>query len=335
MKLSATKAVAGAAPEFLAAAKPALRAVPGASAEPAAAAAVRAVLALPDQELDYARAKVALDRIVDPAIDADATLAELDRLADNAWRLAGHSPTESAKLAAVRTVIYESGPWNDHRPFAYDHSDPLGHHIPNKLLHNYLATRRGQCVSMPILFLILADRLELDVALAEAPEHIFVRYTDRAGRVFNLEATSGAHPARTEWFRKCLPMSDRAVESGLYMRTLSRREGVALMATTAAEYLSSEGRHEELIAVCVLILEHHPRAGVVMVVQGSAYGALLQREFEQKYPIMYLIPAHLRARYLLLRERNNSLIEAAEALGWEPGEYYKHPIVLERRNPCS
>jgi hypothetical protein len=71
---------------------------------------------------------------------------------------------------------------------------------------------------MPILFLIIADRL--DVALVCAPNHIFVRYAAPDGHVFNLETTSGAHPARLDWFRQEMPMSDRALSSGLYMRSI-------------------------------------------------------------------------------------------------------------------
>ncbi|HEX8258481.1 MAG TPA: hypothetical protein VF589_12695 [Allosphingosinicella sp.] len=289
------------------------------SADPAAA--VHAILSVPDDELDYACAKLALDRIVDPSIDVQATMVELHRMAGIARELAGPSATDGAKLAALRKLIYESGPWNDHRPFGYDHSDPHGQHLPRKLLHNYLAGRLGQCVSMPILFLILADWMGLRVALASAPEHIFVRYTDGLGRTINLETTSGAHPARDVWYRHCFLVNDRAIESGLYMRTLSRREGAALMATTVAEHLRAQGRYEEVIAVCETILEHDRRAGAVMVMQGSAYGVLLHQEFERQYPLPFLIPEQLRARRLRLIERNNSLISAAEALGWSCGEF--------------
>ena len=280
-------------------------------------AAVRAVLSWPDEQLDYARAKLALDRIMDPSINEPAVLAELDRMTETARGFAGVGASDGAKLNALRKLIYQSGPWNQHRPFAYDHSDPQGRHLPNKLLHNYLANRLGQCVSMPILFLILADRLGLNVTLASAREHVFLHYTDPSGRTINLEATSGGFPARTEWFRHCFPMTDRSLESGLFMRTHTRRESVALMATTIAEHLRAEGRQEELIAVCGIILQHNPRDGWVLVVQGSAYGALLSREFEQKYPIPFLIPESLRSRRLVLIERNNSLLQAAEALGWD------------------
>ncbi|HLL58308.1 MAG TPA: hypothetical protein VK391_00255 [Allosphingosinicella sp.] len=115
---------------------------------------MKAVFAVPDDRIDYAQAKLALDKIVDPSLDVAATMAELDQMAEEARRLAGPSPTEGDLLAALRKLIYESGPWNGYRPFAYDHSDPYGDHISNKLLHAYLATRLGNCISMPVLFLI-------------------------------------------------------------------------------------------------------------------------------------------------------------------------------------
>lgn len=281
------------------------------------AAAVAAILSVSDRELDYLQAKLALDRIVDPAVDVAAALDELNRLESQAWRLAGQHPTDEAKLGALRTLLHEGGPWNDYRPFAYDHSDPLGQHIPNMLLHNYLATRLGQCVSMPSLYLVLAKRLGLNVALAAAPGHIFVRYTDPLGRTFNLETTSGAHPARTEWLRRNFPMNDRAVESGLYLRTLMAREGMALLANTVLAHLWRLRHHDEMIEVARTILQHSPRDGATMAALGASYGSMLRTEFEERYPIPFLIPECLRWRRLFLIERTHSLIAAAKALGWE------------------
>ena len=179
---------------------------------------------------------MAFDRIIDPSLAADAALREVGRLATRAAALAGHNATDAAKLAAARRVIYESGAWNGNRPFSYDYADPLGRNIRNKLLSTYLATRRGNCVSMPILMLLVGERMGLNLSLSTAPLHVFVRYTDPAGREMNLEATSGGHPARTAWYRQNQPMSDRSIESGLYMRTLTRREVVALMADVVMEF---------------------------------------------------------------------------------------------------
>lgn len=290
-----------------------------ASATPADA--VRELLASPDDRLDYARAKLAFDQVIDPSIDTARVAAELDRMARTASDMAGPGAAEGVKLGTLRTLIYESGSWNGGRPFGYDLADPYGLDTRNKLLATYLASRRGNCVSMPSLFLILADKMELPgTALAVAPLHFFIRYTNAAGRPFNLETTSGAHVTRDLWYREKMPMTDRAVESGLYLRALTRREAVASMAETIVEWLMQGRRFEEALSVCEVILIHHPHNAHIMVKQGTAYGRLLEVEFIEKYPTPDLIPPTLRARYHFLVEANRAAFEAAEALGWRENQ---------------
>jgi regulator of sirC expression with transglutaminase-like and TPR domain len=218
----------------------------------------------------------------------------------------------------LRRLIYEAGPWNDGRPFAYDQADPLGQSPRSRLLPVYLETRLGNCVSMPILFLILADRLGLDMALAAAPLHMFVRWRDESGGTLNLETTSGAHPARDAWFRHNMPMSDLALANGLYMRSLGRREGVTLMAHTLLESLMAKGRYGDVIEVADVILDHGPRDVYAMLKKATAGGYIIRTEFEARYRHPFLIPMPQRLRYLSLQRSNETLFAAAEALGWEP-----------------
>ncbi len=248
----------------------------------------------------------------------DATLVEIDRLARRANALAGTNGSRTARLAALRRVIYESGEWNGARPFAYDHADPLGLNIRNKLISTYLATRRGNCVSMPILFLIVGERMGLDLALSTAPLHILLRFTEESGREINLEATSGGHPARTLWYPRNLPMTDRAIESGLYMRTLTRREAVAHMASIVVDFLLGERRFQEAIEVAEVILQHYPRDGYTMVKLGTAYAELMRAEFLERFLTPAMIPSDLRDRYILFAQRNRRAFQTAESLGWEP-----------------
>jgi hypothetical protein len=123
---------------------------------------------------------------------------------------------------------------------------------------------------MPILFLILADRLGLDMALAEAPLHMFVRWRDESGGTLNLETTSGAHPARDAWFRHNMPMTDLALANGLYMRSLGRREGVTLMAHTLLESLMVQSRYGDVIEVADVILGHGRRDVYAMLKKATA-----------------------------------------------------------------
>jgi regulator of sirC expression with transglutaminase-like and TPR domain len=266
----------------------------------------------------FLQAKVAFDALIGSTLRLPDP--RLEKLADGVRQMAGPSPTDRYKLAAIRRAIYESGPWNDNRAFRYDQADPLGMNVENKLLSTYLRTRLGNCVSMPILFLILADRAGLNVGLSTAPLHVFVRYIDPAGEPFNVEATSGGHFARDEWYRQNTQMSDRAIASGLYMRSLSRVESVALMATTVVESLMDAGRNREAAEVCDVILQHSPRDGFIMVKKGTAIARMMQAEFIDSYPSPDAIPEPLRQRYRMLAAQNRSSFEAAEALGWEPAE---------------
>ncbi len=284
-------------------------------AEPVPAEVVRAFLSQREPRLDFLEAAVTFDRLIDRNSDGSATRILVARLEDAARQMAGPKPSDAYKLAAVRKVIHVSGLWNHNRPFTYDLADPLGEKVKSKMLSTYLRTRKGNCVSMPVLFLIVADRIGLKVRLAAAPLHLFVRYTDPAGADHNLEATSGGHEARTEWYRTNLPMSDRAVQSGIYMRTLSKRETIAAMATSVQDFLMAEGRYQEAAAVADAILAVSPRDAYAMVKKGSAMGGILQAEFHGKYPNPALIPPALRSRYAVLAAANDKAFRDAEALG--------------------
>lgn len=108
--------------------------------------------------LDLANTKLEIDRMIDPTINIAARVAELDGMVQVMRSAVRPDAPASETLDVIRNYIYDGGYWNDNAPFSYDHDDPLGLEIRNKLLSDYLDDRRGNCVSMPILFIILATR---------------------------------------------------------------------------------------------------------------------------------------------------------------------------------
>ena len=284
------------------------------------AEAVRSVLSRPDARLDYLDAATTFDRLAGDQSNATVTNAMITRLVNAARQMAGPNPTDGYKLAAIRRAIYEVGLWNYGRAFSYDQADPFGQILANRLLSTYIRTRQGNCISMPILFLIVADRMGLNVHLGMAPLHILVRYADPQGADHNLEPTSGGHEARDVWYRQNLPMTDRAIASGIYLRTLSRRESVAEMANIVLDSLLDQRRYQEAIDVADAILAVNPRETYTMVKKASAVAGLLQTEFIDRFPNPASIPASLRSRYRTLVQQNAQLFSAAEALGWQPSE---------------
>jgi regulator of sirC expression with transglutaminase-like and TPR domain len=246
------------------------------------------------------------------------------------------SPSSTAKLQALKRYIYEPGEWNSFQPYQYDLDDPLGNKLSNKLLPRYLESKKGNCVTMPLLFVILGQRLGIDVTAATAPLHILVKFKDETGTTYNLETTSGANPARDVWYREQMPMTDEAVANGVYLRPLTRKETVAIMVTTLAEHYFEQREFEKAITVSDLTLEYYPRDVEAMVRKGSAYYRLLAKYYLEKYRSPDEIPDRAKGHFAYLSHHNLQWFAKAEALGWrEPSkaddEEYLQKVSQERR----
>jgi hypothetical protein len=116
---------------------------------------------------------------------------------------------------------------------------------------------------------------------------------------------------------QCRISNVRAIATGIYLRSLSRREAIAHMATTVVEHLTGTGRYREALFVSEVVLRHSPRDVHAMAKLGHACAMLIETEFTTKYPAPSLIPLPLRGQYLALCARNRAAFEASEALGWE------------------
>ena len=283
---------------------------------------VRAIIEAPAETLDYASAKIMIDQLVDPSVDAAATLAEIDHMAGAVKEMIATIPaSEQAKsierLRALKAFIYRPGDWNDHRPFQYDLDDPYGDVFETRLLSGYLKSRKGNCISMPILFLALGERLDLDLSLSTAPLHLLVKYTDeQTGKTYNLEPTSGAGFTRDEHYIDQMPITAQAIDNGVFLKHLSRKESLAVMAGIVVEWLIDKKRYDEAIAVADVLIEAYPANGYMMAKKGTAYFHLLHDEFISRYETEGDIPADELVRAKHLSEQNNRAFSEAEALGW-------------------
>lgn len=279
---------------------------------------VKTILQQPESSMDLAVVKLTIDKMIDPSIDISANLKKIDSIVVQILAMAGRNPSSNAKLLALKRYLYEKGPWNGNEPYQYDFADPRGTKINNKLLSTYLVTRKGNCVSMPFLFVVLGQRLGLDVSASTAPEHYFVKYTDPdAGVTYNLETTSGANPTRDMWYRQEMPMTDEAIANGVYLQALTKRETAALMATILSENFAERREPEKAIAIADAVLPFYPMNIGLILGKGSAYSRLIKRDFVAKYPRPADIPAAEVPYFRFLSEQNRLWFAKAESLGWQ------------------
>lgn len=280
--------------------------------------AIRAILQTPEADIDLAKAKLAIDKMIDPSVDVDGTLSQLDAMAKSLKAMLPPNASKRLTLDALRYHVYTASPWNGNRPFQYDLDDPFGKNIKNKLLPTYLATRKGNCVSMPMMFIILGQKLGVDVTAATAPNHVFVKYRDDAGQLFNLETTSGAGFTRDVWMRQQYPsMTDESIASGIYMRALSKKETVVVMISTLLESYGERGQAQQRIDLARLVLEYDSKDVASILQQHSGYISLRNAIINRHTSPASMSEAE-QSRLAHIEGNARALFERAYALGWRP-----------------
>lgn len=279
---------------------------------------VRALFTRDMANLDFARVKIEVDHMIDPSIAIEAQLAQIEQMVVAINAMLPANADSWTKIKMIRRYIYQAGAWNGNRPFSYDHDDPYGLDVQNKLLSDYIQDRRGNCITMPFLFIILGQRLGLDVTPAMAPLHVFVKFTDDQGVTHNLETTSGAGRARDQHYRDLLPITDAAVANRVFLTPLNNDQSVAVIAAVIFEDLIQRERYHDAIAVADILLDHYPMFAYIMVKKGTAAYHLLRSEFHEKYPNAQDVPEDQRPYLTYLQRVNQGAFDKAESLGWRP-----------------
>ena len=131
-----------------------------------------------------------------------------------ASNIAAISPPESA-VAFIREIIYQR--W----AIAFDSAQDS---LPNLLPQCVLMRKRGACLGVSLLYLLLAQRLHLPLYGVVIPGHFFVRY-DRSGARINLEPNRGGFVYTDERYRMKYAVPAYAP---YYMRNLTNAEVMAV-----------------------------------------------------------------------------------------------------------
>lgn len=263
---------------------------------------VQALLNQPENRVDLADIKLAIDALIDPGTDVTALSAQLEAMATEVRSLFPPDAPNLVRFKVLRDYLYRPPPDSGRKPFLYNFEDDRNPRA--KLMSVYLATRRGNCISMPLLFVILAQKLHIPVTTATAPAHLYLMFRADNGRWFGVEATNGGGWTDEAWLRQTFPsLTQRAIDIGLYLQPLTLRETAAVMAESLLEQYEAHGTiaaDEARIQLGALIHQHYPMSVPAMGHSFDAYRALRRRVFEQKYAYPTDIPHRLVPQFLML-----------------------------------
>lgn len=117
----------------------------------------------------------------------------------------------------------------------------------------------GTCVSMPVLYTAVAQRLGYPVYLVSANAHLFCRW-DEPGDRFNIEATSqGMNRFDDDYYRTWpKPITKAQVEKGWFLKSLDHAESFAAFLAARGHCLEDNGDAEKARVAYALAAEKHP-----------------------------------------------------------------------------
>jgi tetratricopeptide (TPR) repeat protein len=114
----------------------------------------------------------------------------------------------------------------------------------NYLIDFVLSRKRGNCLGLSLLWLSLAERLDLPFRGVYLPGHCFVRFEGNEGRV-NVEFSDGGAPWEDDRYRR----EFRLTPERPYLRSLSSGEMMGVFLKSLGAAYAKRGKDEEALRI--------------------------------------------------------------------------------------
>jgi hypothetical protein len=188
-------------------------------------------------------------------------------------------------------------------PYAYDFDDFFGQKAwSNMFVTKLLATHSGNCHSLPYLYKILADHLGASCWLSLAPDHIYIANRCKKIGWYNTELTSGTFPIDA-WIMASGYLPVQAVQSGIYMDTLSNRQSIALCVLDLAKGYEHKTHNytDGFILKCIdLSLQYFPLDAQAILLKAETLKHIYQRQKANNLSVANNTFADMQKLYLKL-----------------------------------
>ena len=171
-----------------------------------------------------------------------------------------------------------------HLPYIYDFNDFFGRQQwSNMFVSKLLVSQRGNCHSFPYLYKILADELGTTCWLSLAPNHIYIKNRCKKIGWYNTELTSGEFPIDA-WITTSGYIPLKAIQTGLYMDTLSNQQAVALSVLDLAkgyEFKTKNYYDGFIVQCCDLVLQYHPVNAQALLLKAESLKRIYEKQLAE------------------------------------------------------
>ena len=202
-------------------------------------------------------------------------------------------------------------------PFCYDFDDIFGEKSwGNMFVTKLLATRKGNCHSMPYLYKILCEELNVPCYLALAPNHIYIKHRSEKVGMYNTELTSASFPIDA-WLMASGYITLEAIQNGIYMDALDDKKCIALCVIDLAKgyekkYPDNDGTF--ILKCCDLTMEYIPNCINALLLKAETKKKQIEKLVKQR-GITYEV-FKMQADGKIMWEEMRSTYEKIHKLGY-------------------
>lgn len=215
-------------------------------------ASINQILQLPEKKIDIGLAALTFAKDMYPELDIKAYSTKIDKMAKEAKAFTGKSNDPEYKKLALNTYLFR-----DYK-LEYDLADPYAMKLENRSIKGILDSKKGSCITMPMLYMAIAQRMGYPVYPVATPDHNFLRYVDPKLKKQNIEATSNGGYSPDKVLIKELEVSEKGIKSGAYMKTLTYREYLAEFLSHNGSYWAQQGNFEKALDYLEKATEIYP-----------------------------------------------------------------------------
>jgi len=186
----------------------------------------------------------AVEGLTGRTFESVSVAREIRRLEEGARASVGERNDPRGVVAALNRYLF------DEQGFVYD---CVAGNPENFLLDHVLFRKRGNCLGLAALYLILAERMSLPLHGVYLPSHCFVRYDDGAVR-FNIETgeKGGDHPDGRYW-------REFGLKKGRpYLASLSKKEMIGVYLKSVGAAFSRNGMEERALRLSLDASVYYP-----------------------------------------------------------------------------
>ena len=135
---------------------------------------------------------------------------------------------------AIFMYMTQKIPENNQHPYSYDFEDFLGEkNFSSTFVTRILKDGKGNCLSLPLLYKSIAQKMNAEAKLTLGPSHAWIRHIDEDGNWANVELTSGQFPTDGILMTE-LDIKREAIQTGAYFKPLTEKETIAFLLTQLA-----------------------------------------------------------------------------------------------------